>query len=414
MPIILQLFIDRIFLKNQIIEIMSNLTSVQRPNQDLNWNLMLKGEYLLPNSCSFHRSTHSTSLLPYYSQQKNINKWELNMQRYRKYALSKRRQHSSYKAKNAEYSKVYEEENWSALSINSPIKVSKIPRLKHSDDVTSFNKILNENVSDEVQYNLEIETKRKSNTSELKTNDFSSKTDRKESISNQDSNNEMKQENNVESEKNPSQEKPWIVYLRTLRIPIIWPIHRKLFLMISDNFRVPDVPEVPNRRQKNNSIKRTMNRNPNCNHNNSQFHNSQLMNIRFDKEHASEDKNQWQDLIWKNSELYNQTDEINALATVLCKLFTNPRLGENLSDKKRHKLKTIAGKLPFWCCIEIEEYYESLDIIIDGKLINKNALWTLKKLNPHHKTFLYALIKLNRVGSRYFLETSSWFINIES
>lgn len=67
---------------------------------------------------------------------------------------------------------------------------------------------------------------------------------------------------------------------------------------------------------------------------------------------------------------------------------------------KRHKLKTIAGKSKIVNGLEIEEYYDSLDIVIEGKLINKYSLWTVKKLNPHHKTFLYALIKLSKITSR--------------
>ena len=34
---------------------------------------------------------------------------------------------------------------------------------------------------------------------------------------------------------NMFKEKPWIVYLRTLRIPIVCQIHRKLFVMISED-----------------------------------------------------------------------------------------------------------------------------------------------------------------------------------
>lgn len=87
-----------------------------------------------------------------------------------------------------------------------------------------------------------------------------------------------------------------------------------------------------------------MNRNPNCNHNSSQFYNSCLVNIKIDKEYAGDDRLQNNDLLWKNSELYSESEEIEALSTVLYKLISNPRLGENPSDKKRNKLKTIAGE----------------------------------------------------------------------
>lgn len=57
------------------------------------------------------------------------------------------------------------------------------------------------------------------------------------------------------------------------------------------------------------------------------------MNVKFDKEYALDDKQPNNDLLWKNSELYAESEEINALATVLYKLFSNPRLGENPNDK---------------------------------------------------------------------------------
>jgi hypothetical protein len=77
---------------------------------------------------------------------------------------------------------------------------------------------------------------------------------------------EMHRDYQDDDNKDSYREKPWIVYLKTLRIPIICPIHRKLFLMISDNFKSP---EPQNSKQKKNnfssisSMKRMMNRNPN-------------------------------------------------------------------------------------------------------------------------------------------------------
>lgn len=50
--------------------------------------------------------------------------------------------------------------------------------------------------------------------------------------------------------------------------------------------------------------------------------------------------------------------------------------------------------------VEIEEHYESVDVTLEGKLVNKYSLWTLKKLNPHHKTFLYALLKIGKISDR--------------
>ena len=180
-------------------------------------------------------------------------------------------------------------------------------------------------------------------------------------------------------------EKPWIVYLRTLRIPIICPIHRKLFIMIQDaikekvNKKTNEEQLAANRKydsilfDKNNienstlqgkdafdvkrktgfnsitSMKKMMNRNPNCNHNSSQFYNSCLVNVKFEKDNnglsSIDDKSSYNDLLWINGYQYPDDDEIQALASVLYKLFSNPRLGENMNDKKRNGLKTIAGKV---------------------------------------------------------------------
>jgi len=63
----------------------------------------------------------------------------------------------------------------------------------------------------------------------------------------------------------------------------------------------------------------------------------------MDREANGEESNK-NDIIWKNSELYSEIDEINAAASVLYKLFSNPKLGEH-SEKRKIKPKTIAGKL---------------------------------------------------------------------
>lgn len=113
--------------------------------------------------------------------------------------------------------------------------------------------------------------------------------------------------------------------------------------MISEKFRL-DTNEPKNKLKNNSitSIKRMTNRNPNCNHNNSRYFNSQLLNIKVDKGFNPEEKKD--DLIWKNSELYSENEEIEAVASLLYKLFSNPKLGE-VCEKKKTKPKTIIGKL---------------------------------------------------------------------
>lgn len=55
-------------------------------------------------------SNYSSILVPNNSQQTNINKWDANVEKYKKNALSKRRQHSSYKSNAANIaSKISEE-----------------------------------------------------------------------------------------------------------------------------------------------------------------------------------------------------------------------------------------------------------------------------------------------------------------
>lgn len=92
-----------------------------------------------------------------------------------------------------------------------------------------------------------------------------------------------------------------------------------------------------------------MNRNPNCNHNSTHYYNSGMVHVKFDRESTinSEDKARTTDLLWKNGHLYSEQDELSALAAVLYKLFSNPKLGESSGEKKKAKLKTITGK--FFC-----------------------------------------------------------------
>lgn len=55
-----------------------------------------------PDSMQAHRN------LVRYSQQDHINKWDLKVEKYRKHALSKRRQQSSYKSNTAKFTKISE------------------------------------------------------------------------------------------------------------------------------------------------------------------------------------------------------------------------------------------------------------------------------------------------------------------
>jgi hypothetical protein len=107
-----------------------------------------------------------------------------------------------------------------------------------------------------------------------------------------------------------TKEKPWVVYLRTLRIPIICPLHRKLFLLISQLSQNPEPRDLKKRTNFGSltSMKRITNRNPNCNHNNSSYYNSRGVNIKTDKDYSNEEKSA-DDLLWKNSETYQDQDD---------------------------------------------------------------------------------------------------------
>lgn len=93
-------------------------------------------------------------------------------------------------------------------------------------------------------------------------------------------------------------------------------------------------------------MKRMMNRNPNWNHNSSQFYNSCLVNIKFDQDQLNEEKQSSDDLLWKNSEQYADEDQIKAFSVALHKLLLNPKFGEDPEMKNKvNKLKSIAGKM---------------------------------------------------------------------
>jgi hypothetical protein len=64
-------------------------------------------------------------------------------------------------------------------------------------------------------------------------------------------------------------DKPWISYLRNLRIPMMCQLHRKITYTISDNALKASPPQSKAKRDKSPATikRRQMNRNPNCNHN---------------------------------------------------------------------------------------------------------------------------------------------------
>ncbi len=63
-------------------------------------------------------------------------------------------------------------------------------------------------------------------------------------------------------------DKPWISYLRNLRIPMMCQLHRKITVAISESSLKATPPQSKKRDKSPVSMKkRNLNRNPNCNHN---------------------------------------------------------------------------------------------------------------------------------------------------
>jgi len=347
------------------------------------------GKYILKDTeetskCSeYQTNLFIPALIPQHSQNVDINKWDMSISRYKKNALSKRRQHSSYKTKEKDLSKI-----WDDLPISHSNKNSK--------RVLSDEKgmLIDKNKNYDINRQIWEDFKQKQ---EINWDKYAKKNDLVELVPLSDdrivtckTKIEKSENQQLSKHKEPEQisedsykEKPWIVYLRTLRIPIICPIHRKLFIMIqswakrsklkqseepnsfsrgsnsilfnknnieNSTSQGNDSPDSKSKKPSFNSfssMKKSMNRNPNCNHNNSQFYNSWLVSVKFDRDSNlsnGDDKGVNNDLLWKNGELYSEREELSALSAVLYKLFSNPRLGENINDKKRSKVKTIAGK----------------------------------------------------------------------
>lgn len=177
---------------------------------------------------------------------------------YHKNTFYRRRQHSSYKNHQKVKDDLVQNQSFVSQNLGDEFKEPKSDR-EHARDgyflrrkASEDPKIKHEDYSE----NLHVQNSSRSKNAPVESTEESTNQIAKES--------EKPSESNQENQ-DDSREKPWVVYLRTLRIPIICPIHRKLFLMISDNFRSPEISE---KKKKNNvsaitSMKRVTNRNPN-------------------------------------------------------------------------------------------------------------------------------------------------------
>jgi hypothetical protein len=108
------------------------------------------------------------------------------------------------------------------------------------------------------------------------------------------------------------------------------------------------------------------------------------------------------DLLWKNGKNYSEQSELNSLKGLLIRLFFDNSLGEDTSKSKKARssasyvLRNDINKM----YSEFEEFYSNDDILIDGNIVNKYSLWIIKNLNPHHKAYVYALMKCGKVCNR--------------
>ena len=160
-----------------------------------------------------------------------------------------------------------------------------------------------------------------------------------------------------------------------------------------------------NRKERVNSrvvARKVVNKNPNCNHNSSSiFYNNSFSNIRYDDiKGEKSQKEEQKDLLWAHGEEYNEKDELRSLKDLIIRLFHEPYFGEKQSMSAKSASKSTNKKYIASLYGEFEKYFGHEEILIDGYKINKYSLWIMKKLNPHHKALIYALIDILKINKR--------------
>jgi hypothetical protein len=181
------------------------------------------------------------------------------------------------------------------------------------------------------------------------------------------------------------------------------PLHRKVQVMLSsiEDKSKPIDKDVKKQRVNSRVVTRkTVNKNPNCNHNNSSiFYNHSFGNIKYDGKNEDSDK-QNSDLLWTNGEKYSEKEEIRSLKDLILRLFHDPYFGEKKHITGLSKPKEASTKDLKDLYKEFEKYFGHEEILIDGYKINKYSLWLIKKLNPHHKALMFTLIEISKISSR--------------
>lgn len=98
-------------------------------------------------------------------------------------------------------------------------------------------------------------------------------------------------------------------------------------------------------------------------------------------------------MLWKNGKNYSEQSELNSLKGLLIRLFFDNTLGEDPSKRSKNSASYVLRNDINRMYSEFEEFYSNDDILIDGNIVNKYSLWIIKNLNPHHKAYVYALMK---------------------
>jgi len=144
--------------------------------------------------------------------------------------------------------------------------------------------------------------------------------------------------------------------------------------------------------------RKTVNKNPNCNHNSSSiFYNKSFSNIRYD-DAQTKDSEHNPDLLWIGGEQYNEKDEIKSLKDLILRLFQDPHFGEKTHAPPMSNMKDATNLEDLYA--EFDNCFGHEEILIDGYKINKYALWLIKRLNPHHKALIFALVEISKLPVR--------------
>ncbi|CAI2367062.1 unnamed protein product [Moneuplotes crassus] len=193
-------------------------------------------------------------------------------------------------------------------------------------------------------------------------------------------------------------EKPWIAYLKSLKVPILCPCHRRIQWMVT-SYQDTQKPMTKKEKSQSKVLKRKIvNKNPNCNHNsNAVFNNSSFSNIRYEEQKHEKDANS--DLLWADGDNYDEKNELKSLKDLILRLFHDPRFGEkppNKATKGRYKNRNHMNTT----FNTYDEIFGPEEILVDGYKISKESLLGLKKLNPHHKAIIFILLELQKMSTR--------------